>query len=77
LGKDIYDALFRGKPAIGEYIRINNVPLRWWEFVLKKEVQGTGMPTSLLPPDKKCSTGATGCIILRLQSMQKALKRVR
>jgi putative ABC transport system permease protein len=28
LGKDIYDALFKGKPAIGEYIRINNVPFK-------------------------------------------------
>jgi putative ABC transport system permease protein len=26
IGKDIYDALFKGKPALGEYIRINNVP---------------------------------------------------
>ena len=28
LGKDIYDALFKGEPAIGEYIRINNVPFK-------------------------------------------------
>ncbi len=28
LGKDIYDALFKGKEAIGEYIRINNVPFK-------------------------------------------------
>jgi putative ABC transport system permease protein len=28
LGKDIYDALFKGKDAIGEYVRINNVPFK-------------------------------------------------
>ncbi len=28
LGKDIYDALFKEKEAIGEYIRINNVPFK-------------------------------------------------
>jgi putative ABC transport system permease protein len=28
LGKDIYDALFKGKEAIGEYVRINNVPFK-------------------------------------------------
>lgn len=28
LGKDIYDALFKGQPAIGEYIRINNIPFK-------------------------------------------------
>lgn len=28
LGQDIYTALFKGKEAIGEYIRINNVPFK-------------------------------------------------
>lgn len=28
LGKDIYDALFKGKEAIGEYIRVNNIPFK-------------------------------------------------
>ena len=28
LGQDIYDALFKGKEAVGEYIRINNVPFK-------------------------------------------------
>ncbi len=28
LGKDIYDALFKGKEAIGDYVRINNVPFK-------------------------------------------------
>ena len=28
LGKDIYDALFKGENAIGEYVRINNIPFK-------------------------------------------------
>ena len=28
IGKDIYDALFQGKPALGEYIRINKIPFK-------------------------------------------------
>ncbi|MCG6189176.1 ABC transporter permease [Maribellus maritimus] len=28
LGKDIYDALFKDKEAIGEYVRINNIPFK-------------------------------------------------
>jgi putative ABC transport system permease protein len=28
LGKDIYEALFKGKNAIGEYIRVNNIPFK-------------------------------------------------
>ncbi|HPF49992.1 MAG TPA: ABC transporter permease [Draconibacterium sp.] len=28
LGKDIYDALFKGKEAIGEYVRVNNIPFK-------------------------------------------------
>jgi putative ABC transport system permease protein len=28
LGKDIYDALFKKKNAIGEYIRVNNIPFK-------------------------------------------------
>ena len=28
LGKDIYDALFKEKEAIGEYVRINNIPFK-------------------------------------------------
>lgn len=28
LGKDIYDALFKGKNAIGEYVRVNNIPFK-------------------------------------------------
>jgi putative ABC transport system permease protein len=28
LGKDIYDALFKEKQAIGEYIRVNNIPFK-------------------------------------------------
>ncbi len=28
LGKDIYDALFKNKEAIGEYVKINNVPFK-------------------------------------------------
>ena len=28
IGKDIYDALFKGKEALGEYIEINNVPFQ-------------------------------------------------
>lgn len=28
LGKDIYDALFKEKNAIGEYIRVNNIPFK-------------------------------------------------
>jgi len=28
LGKDIFDALFKGKNAIGEYVRVNNIPFK-------------------------------------------------
>ncbi|MCE4565978.1 ABC transporter permease [Maribellus sp. CM-23] len=28
LGKDIYDALFKDKNAIGEYVRVNNIPFK-------------------------------------------------
>ncbi|WP_319499871.1 ABC transporter permease [uncultured Draconibacterium sp.] len=28
LGKDIYDALFDGKEAVGEYVRVNNIPFK-------------------------------------------------
>jgi putative ABC transport system permease protein len=28
IGKDIYDALFKGKNAIGEYVRVNNIPFK-------------------------------------------------
>jgi putative ABC transport system permease protein len=28
LGKDIYDALFKEKEAVGEYIRVNNIPFK-------------------------------------------------
>lgn len=28
LGKDIYDALFKEKDAIGEYVRVNNIPFK-------------------------------------------------
>jgi len=28
LGKDIYEALFKGKNAIGEFIRVNNIPFK-------------------------------------------------
>lgn len=28
LGKDIYDALFKDTPAIGEYVRVNNIPFK-------------------------------------------------
>jgi putative ABC transport system permease protein len=28
LGKDIYDALFKGGNAIGEYVRVNNIPFK-------------------------------------------------
>jgi putative ABC transport system permease protein len=28
LGKDIYDALFKEKAAIGEYVRVNNIPFK-------------------------------------------------
>ncbi|MCK3683821.1 ABC transporter permease [Maribellus sp. YY47] len=28
LGKDIYDALFKNKNAIGEYVRVNNIPFK-------------------------------------------------
>ena len=28
LGKDIYDALFKGEEAIGEYVRVNNIPFK-------------------------------------------------
>ncbi len=28
LGKDIYDALFKEKEAIGEYVRVNNIPFK-------------------------------------------------
>jgi putative ABC transport system permease protein len=28
LGKDIYDALFKDKEAIGEYVRVNNIPFK-------------------------------------------------
>ncbi len=28
IGKDIYDALFKGKNAIGEYIKVNNIPFK-------------------------------------------------
>ncbi|MFW5773105.1 MAG: ABC transporter permease [Tangfeifania sp.] len=28
LGKDIYDALFKGEEAIGEYVKINNIPFK-------------------------------------------------
>ncbi len=28
LGKDIYDALFKGEDAIGKYVRVNNIPFK-------------------------------------------------
>jgi len=47
LGKDIYDALFRGKNAIGEYVRVNNIPFK--VVGICKESNGTRHRNAYLP----------------------------
>lgn len=47
LGKDIYDALFKGKNAIGEYIRVNNIPFK--VVGICKESGGTRHRNAYIP----------------------------
>ncbi|WP_167610379.1 ABC transporter permease [Maribellus sediminis] len=47
IGKDIYDALFKGKNAIGEYIRVNNIPFK--VVGVCKESSGTRHRNAYLP----------------------------
>lgn len=47
LGKDIYDALFKNKEAIGEYVRINNIPFK--VVGICKEGGGTRHRNAYLP----------------------------
>ncbi len=47
LGQDIYDALFKDKNAIGEYVRINNVPFK--VVGICKEGGGTRHRNAYLP----------------------------
>lgn len=47
LGKDIYDALFKEKDAIGEYVRINNIPFK--VVGICKEGGGTRHRNAYLP----------------------------
>lgn len=47
IGKDIYDALFKEKEAIGEYIRVNNIPFK--VVGICKEGGGTRHRNAYLP----------------------------
>lgn len=47
LGKDIYDALFKEKEAIGEYVRINNIPFK--VVGICKESEGTRHRNAYIP----------------------------
>ncbi|WP_167617447.1 ABC transporter permease [Maribellus sediminis] len=47
IGKDIYDALFKEKNAIGEYIRVNNIPFK--VVGVCKESSGTRHRNAYLP----------------------------
>lgn len=47
IGKDIYDALFKGKEAIGEYIKVNNIPFK--VVGICKEGGGTRHRNAYLP----------------------------
>ena len=47
LGKDIYDALFKEKDAIGEYVRVNNIPFK--VVGICKESDGTRHRNAYLP----------------------------
>ena len=47
LGKDIYDALFKGKNAIGEYVRVNNIPFK--VVGICKEGEGTRHRNAYIP----------------------------
>jgi putative ABC transport system permease protein len=47
LGKDIYDALFKDKEAIGEYVKINNIPFK--VVGICKEGGGTRHRNAYLP----------------------------
>ncbi len=47
LGKDIYDALFHGKNAIGEYVRVNSIPFK--VVGICKESSGTRHRNAYLP----------------------------
>ncbi|MCD6090128.1 MAG: ABC transporter permease [Bacteroidales bacterium] len=47
LGKDIYDALFKNKEAIGEYVRINKIPFK--VVGICKESGGTRHRNAYLP----------------------------
>jgi len=47
LGKDIYDALFKGKDAIGEYIKVNNIPFK--VVGICKESGGTRHRNAYIP----------------------------
>ncbi len=47
LGKDIYDALFKGKNAIGEYVRVNNIPFK--VVGISKEGGGTRHRNAYIP----------------------------
>lgn len=47
LGKDIYDALFKDKEAIGEYVRVNNIPFK--VVGICKESGGTRHRNAYIP----------------------------
>jgi putative ABC transport system permease protein len=47
LGKDIYDALFKEKNAIGEYVRVNNIPFK--VVGICKESGGTRHRNAYIP----------------------------
>ena len=47
LGKDIYDALFKKKNAIGEYIRVNNIPFK--VVGVCEESEGTRSRNAYIP----------------------------
>lgn len=47
LGKDIYDALFKGENAIGEYVKVNNIPFK--VVGICKEGGGTRHRNAYLP----------------------------
>ena len=47
LGKDIYDALFKEKEAIGEYVRVNNIPFK--VVGICKESGGTRHRNAYIP----------------------------
>jgi putative ABC transport system permease protein len=77
LGKDIYDALFKGGNAIGEYVRVNNIPFK--VVGICKEGGGTRHRNAYIPvtTGQRVFNGSNGYTILPLRLMQKALKKAR